>query len=46
MNIVTLPTAFDAFRIHNDSAGYRSGIESVSIDDLAPGEVVIKTAFS
>lgn len=37
---------FSAFRIHNDDAGYRSGIEQVSIEDLAPGEVVIKTAYS
>jgi acrylyl-CoA reductase (NADPH) len=37
---------FQAFRIHNDSAGYRSGIDSVSIDDLSPGEIVIKTAYS
>ncbi len=39
-------TSFQAFRIHNDSAGYRSGIDSVLIDDLSPGEIVIKTAFS
>lgn len=37
---------FNAFRIHNDDRGYRSGIESISLDDLNPGEVVIKTAFS
>ncbi|MGO1000328.1 YhdH/YhfP family quinone oxidoreductase [Lysobacter sp. CA196] len=43
---MSLPTSFDAFRIHNDASGYRSGIESVSLDDLAPGEVVIKTAYS
>lgn len=40
------PASFNAFRIHNDEAGYRSGIESVSLDDLAPGEVVIKAAHS
>ncbi len=40
------PTTFNAFRIHNDASGYRSGIETISLDDLAPGEVVIKTAFS
>ncbi|GAB3095277.1 YhdH/YhfP family quinone oxidoreductase [Lysobacter terrae] len=40
------PTDFTAFRIHNDASGYRSGIETISLDDLAPGEVVIKTAFS
>lgn len=43
---MTLPSRFAAFRIHNDDAGYRSGVEQVSLDDLAPGEVVIKTAFS
>lgn len=37
---------FDAFRIHNDAAGYRSGIEQVSLDALDPGEVVIRTAYS
>lgn len=43
---MTIPNAFDAFRIHNDDAGYRSGIEQIALDDLAPGEVVIKTAYS
>ncbi len=43
---MTFTTRFNAFRIHNDSTGYRSGIETVSIDDLAPGEIVIKTAYS
>ena len=41
-----IPSRFNAFRIHNDETGYRSGIEQVSLDDLAPGEVVIKTAYS
>jgi len=41
-----LPEPFPAFRIHNDDAGYRAGIESISLDDLNPGEVVIKTAWS
>lgn len=43
---MTLPDRFDAFRIHSDAQGYRSGIEQVALDDLSPGEVVIKTAFS
>jgi putative YhdH/YhfP family quinone oxidoreductase len=38
--------SFPAFRIHSDAAGYRSGIESISLDDLNPGEVVVKTAYS
>jgi len=43
---MTTPAKFNAFRIHNDATGYRSGIEEIAIDDLAPGEIVIKTAHS
>ncbi len=43
---MTIPARFNAFRIHNDDAGYRSGIEQVGIDDLADGEIVIRTAHS
>ncbi len=42
----TIPSTFNAFRIHNDASGYRSGVEQIALDDLAPGEVVIKTAYS
>ena len=43
---MSLPTTFNAFRIHNDDAGYRAGIETLTLDGLNPGEVVIKTAYS
>ena len=43
---MTTPSRFNAFRIHSDAAGYRSGIESLLLDDLNPGEVVIRTAYS
>jgi len=43
---MTVPAKFDAFRIHDDATGYRSGIEQIALDDLAPGEVVIRTAYS
>ena len=43
---MSMPASFHAFRIHNDADGYRSGIEAISLDDLNPGEVVIKTAYS
>jgi len=43
---MTIPNQFPAFRIRSDDAGYRAGIESVSLDDLNPGEVVIKTEYS
>jgi putative YhdH/YhfP family quinone oxidoreductase len=37
---------FHAFRIHDDDAGYRAGIESMRADELSPAEVLIKTAYS
>ncbi|HEX5353104.1 MAG TPA: YhdH/YhfP family quinone oxidoreductase [Rhodanobacteraceae bacterium] len=37
---------FRAFRIHNDDTGYRTGIESMRADELSPGEVLIKAAYS
>ena len=44
---------FPAFRIHGAAptqaggdAGYRSGIEDISLDDLSPGEVVVEAAYS
>lgn len=40
------PANFRAFRIHSDDTGYRAGIESMQVDDLSPGEVLIKTAYS
>ena len=43
---MAIPSTFPAFRIHSDVAGYRSGIEQVSLDDLSPGELVIRTAYS
>jgi len=48
---MTIPAHFNTFRIHNDAAlpngvGHRSGIEAVTLDDLSPGEVVIRTAYS
>jgi len=43
---MSIPANFHAFRIHSDDAGYRAGIEPMRVDDLSPGEVVIKTAYS
>ncbi len=41
-----IPSHFNAFRIHNDDDGYRSGLESIAIDDLSEGEVTIRVAWS
>lgn len=38
--------AFRAFRIHNDDGEHRAGIESLQLDELSPGEVVVRTAYS
>ena len=43
---MTIASRFNAFRIHNDATGHRSGVEQISLDDLSPGEVVINTAYS
>ncbi len=39
-------TTFNAFRIRDDAQGYRSGVEAITWDDLTPGEVDIKVAWS
>ena len=41
-----IPATFSAFRIHDDAQGYRSGIEDISIDDLAEGDVTIRVEWS
>lgn len=41
-----IPERFSAFRVHNDSDGYRSGIEEISLDDLNEGDVTIEVAYS
>ncbi|MBK8283489.1 MAG: oxidoreductase [Ahniella sp.] len=38
--------SFRAFRIHQDGKTHRAGIESMAVDQLSAGEVVIQTAFS
>ena len=41
-----IPASFRAFRIHDDEAGYRAGIEELNLDDLSPGDVTIRVAWS
>lgn len=41
-----IPEVFQAFRIHNDDEGYRSGVESISQSDLGEGEVLIRVGWS
>ena len=41
-----IPATFTTFRIHDDSDGYRSGIEQVSIGDLSEGDVTIRVEWS
>lgn len=40
------PNAFRAFRIHSDVAGYRAGVETLSLEALSPGEIVVRAAHS
>ncbi len=41
-----LMQSFRAFRIRNDDTGYRAGVESMPVDALSPGEVLVRTAYS
>jgi len=41
-----VPERFRAFRIHDDADDYRAGIEELGVDDLAPGNVTIRVAWS
>lgn len=43
---MNIPADFAAFRIHDDTQGYRSGVERIALDALSPGEVVIRAAYS
>lgn len=44
--MTAIPKSFKVFRIHNDAEGYRSGIETVGIDDLSQGDVVVRGEWS
>ncbi len=37
---------FRAFRIHHDEQGHHAGIETMELDTLSPGEVVIRVKWS
>jgi len=43
---MSIPDSFRAFRIRSDDGGYRAGIEQLGIDDLSPGEVVLRAVHS
>jgi putative YhdH/YhfP family quinone oxidoreductase len=43
---MSTPNDFRAFRVHNDDAGYRAAIETISADALTPGEVLVQVAYS
>ncbi len=42
----TIPRKFKAFRIHDDSDGYRSGIEDIALEQLNSGDVTVKVLWS
>jgi putative YhdH/YhfP family quinone oxidoreductase len=39
-------TSFEAFRIQNDAAGYRAGLESIALEALSAGDTVIEVNYS
>jgi acrylyl-CoA reductase (NADPH) len=43
---MSIAAPFPAFRIHSDANGHRAGIEDMRVDELSPGEVLVKVAYS
>lgn len=43
---MAVPDRFTAFRIHQDEQGHRSGLEPVALDQLDPGQVVVRAEWS
>lgn len=43
---MSTPDSFRAFRIHADGKSHRAGVETLKADDLNPGEVLIRVAYS
>jgi len=41
-----MSSSFKAYRVHNNEGEIRGRIESLTVDDLSAGEIVIRTAFS
>ncbi len=41
-----LPASFQAYRIHEQDGKHRSGVESIGLDDLGAGELVVRVAWS
>ncbi|NBI36002.1 acryloyl-CoA reductase [Xylella taiwanensis] len=46
MAAISIPAKFTAFRIHQDDAGHRAGLEATALDLLTPGEVVVRALWS
>jgi putative YhdH/YhfP family quinone oxidoreductase len=45
--VAAVPASFEAFRIHGGDGGtHRAGIEALSLEALAPGELVVEVAWS
>lgn len=43
---MTQPARFRAFRIHADAEPLQAGIETLGLDDLTPGDVVVRVHYS
>jgi putative YhdH/YhfP family quinone oxidoreductase len=43
---MSIPDSFRAYRVHAEGKSARGGVESIGLDQLAAGELVIKCAYS
>ena len=42
----SIPDQFKAFRIHNHGPGHRAGVEDLQLDQLSPGDLVLRVEWS
>lgn len=42
----TIPTTFRALRVYSEGGKHRAALETITFDDLSPGNVVVRVAYS
>jgi len=44
--MTAIPDSFKAFRVHADKSGVSAGVEQLTLNDLTPGEVIVRGEWS
>lgn len=45
-NVIAFMSTFNVYRIHQDAQGHDSGPESLSLEQLSPGEILVRVEWS